>query len=118
MLPSKTFRSFSCRGAACCALLGKVLLFLSASLLAAISSLFAALLKLSRQKLDQIAATAGIAPLVVVPSQNFYALVAHHFGVLPIHNPPVRIALEIPRHQFLFPVTQNSLQQSLTGGPQ
>src|SRR6266478_1883910 len=43
-------------------------------------------LKLGRQQLDQIAATAGVAPLVVVPGQNFYTLVAHDFGVLRIHD--------------------------------
>src|SRR4029077_4507487 len=41
-------------------------------------------LELGGQELDQVAAAAGVAPLVVVPSQNFHAAVADDLGVFGV----------------------------------
>src|SRR6266568_1110089 len=38
------------------------------------------------QQFDQVAATAGVAPLIVVPRQNFHATVADDFGVFGVDD--------------------------------
>src|SRR6267154_419304 len=70
-------------------------------------------LKLRRQQHDQIATPARVAPLIVVPGENFHALVANHLGVFGIHDRRIRITLEVRRHQLLFSVGQNPLQRSV-----
>src|SRR5258706_4134891 len=52
-------------------------------------------LKLRGHELDQIAATAGISPLVVIPGQHFHATIADNFRIAGIDDGRVRIALEI-----------------------
>jgi len=52
-------------------------------------------LKLRGHELDQIAATAGISPLVVIPGQHFHATIAETTLVVPgIDDGRVRIALK------------------------
>src|SRR6266436_734471 len=67
------------------------------------------------EQLDQVTASAGIAPLIVVPGQNFYALVANHLGVFRVHDGRIRVAFEVRRHQLLFRVCQDSLQWPVSG---
>src|SRR5260370_15827034 len=64
------------------------------------------------QELEQVAATAGVAPLIVVPGQNFHAAVADHFGVFGIDDGGIRIALEVGGHEFLFRVAEDAFHQA------
>src|SRR6266478_76142 len=60
--------------------------------------------ELGRHEFDQVAAAAGVSPLVVVPGQHLYAAVPHHFGVTSIDNRGIRVALEIRGHQLFLGV--------------
>src|SRR5579859_3712426 len=82
-----------------------------------IVSLFMSL-EFARHQLDQIPATARIAPFVVVPSQHFHTLVADHFCVFRIHNRRIRIPFEVRRDQFLLGVSENSLHRPVGCGLQ
>src|SRR5215468_6386066 len=53
------------------------------------------LLEFACHQLDQVAATAGVTPLIVVPRQHLHALVADHLCILCVHNRRIRIALEV-----------------------
>src|SRR5438552_7204309 len=68
------------------------------------------------QELDEVAATAGVAPLIVVPGQNFYAAVADNFGVFGIDDGGIGIALEVGGDEFLFSVTEDALHGAAGGG--
>src|SRR5437667_521428 len=68
------------------------------------------------QELDEVAATARVAPLVVVPGQNFYAAVADDLGVFGIDDRGIGIALEVGRDEFLFSVTEDALHWAAGGG--
>src|SRR6266478_8052544 len=68
------------------------------------------------QELDEVAATAGVAPLVVVPGQNFYAAVADDFGVFGIDDGGIRIALEVGGDEFLFGVGEDALHGAVGSG--
>src|SRR5215472_7801922 len=77
---------------------------------------FVAASKLGSEELDQVATAAGIAPLVVVPSQNFDALVADDFGVAGVDDGGVRVGFEVGRDELFFGVTENAFHWSLRGG--
>src|SRR6266403_4012051 len=68
------------------------------------------------QEFDEVAATAGIAPLVVVPGQDFYAAVADNFGVFGIDNRGIRIPLEVGRDEFFLGVGEDALHRAIGGG--
>src|SRR5216683_1402868 len=68
------------------------------------------------QELDEVAATAGVAPLVVVPGQNFYAAVADDLGVFGIDDRGIRIAFEVGGDEFLFGVGEDALHGAVGGG--
>src|SRR6266436_1098019 len=72
--------------------------------------------KFGGQELDEVAATAGVAPLVVVPGQNFYAAVADDFGVFGIDDGGIRIALEVGGDEFLFGVGEDALHGAVGSG--
>src|SRR5690348_18084811 len=55
-------------------------------------------LELARHQLDQIAAPARIAPLVVVPRQHLDAAVAHYLGVAGIRSEEHTSELQSPVH--------------------
>ena len=75
-------------------------------------------LELGREELDQVAAAAGIAPLVVVPGQHLDALVADDLGVSGVDDRGIRIGLEVGRDEFFFGVAENSLHRAIRGGLQ
>src|SRR5438477_6568137 len=68
------------------------------------------------QELDEVAAAAGVAPLIVVPGQNFYAAVAHNFGVFGVDDGGIGIPLEVGGDEFLFGVTEDALHGAAGGG--
>src|SRR6266478_3739252 len=68
------------------------------------------------QELDEVAAAAGVAPLIVVPSQNFYAAVADDLGVFGIDDGGIRIAFEVGGDEFLFCVTEDALHRAAGSG--
>src|SRR5207245_10160327 len=68
------------------------------------------------QEFDEVAATAGIAPLVVVPGQDFYAAVADNFGVFSVDNGGIGIPVEVGGDEFLFRVTENAFHGTVCGG--
>src|SRR5260370_13417999 len=72
--------------------------------------------KFGGQELDEVAATAGVAPLVVVPGQNFYAAVADDLGVFGIDDGGIRIALEVGGDEFLFGVGEDALHRAVGSG--
>src|SRR5262249_4214412 len=55
-----------------------------------------------RDVFDQIAHAAGIAPLVVIPGEDFDHLAADHFCVLGVDDRGVGVFLEIGRDERLF----------------
>src|SRR5437879_2156402 len=74
------------------------------------------MLKLRSQQFDEVAATAGVAPLVVVPGQNFYAAITDNLGVFGIDDRGIRIALEVGGDEFLFGVAEDALHWTVGGG--
>src|SRR6266481_373239 len=72
-------------------------------------------LELRRQEFDQVAATAGVAPLIVVPGQDLDAAVTDDFGVLGIHDGGIRIALEVGGDELFFGVSKNTFHWSAGG---
>src|SRR5438477_2910102 len=68
------------------------------------------------QELDEVAAAAGVAPLVVVPGQNFYAAVADNFGVFGVDDGGIGIPLEIGGDEFFFRVTEDALHGAVRCG--
>src|SRR5580658_7766614 len=66
------------------------------------------------QKADQIDDAVGVAPLVVVPAQHFYA-VAHDLGKRRIHDRRAPVALEIRAYKFAGFDAQNALQLAFCG---
>src|SRR6266702_183403 len=70
------------------------------------------------QQFDQVAATAGVAPLIVVPRQNFHAAVADDFGVFGVNDGRIRIALKIGGDQLFFSEGENALHRAACGGLQ
>src|SRR5207248_5169992 len=83
--------------------------------LRSLSNLLRCRSKLGCQKLNQVAATAGVAPLVVEPSQNLDAAIADHFGVLGVDNGRVGIAFEVGGDQFFLGVAENALHGAICG---
>src|SRR5580704_17114135 len=71
-------------------------------------------LEFSGQELNEIAATAGVAPLVVVPGQNFDAAIADDFGVLGVNDGGIRIALKVGGGQLFFGVAENALHRTVS----
>src|SRR6266436_930584 len=67
------------------------------------------------QEFDEVAATAGIAPLVVVPGQNFYAAVADDFGVFGIDDRGIGIAFEVGGDELFFRVTEDTFHRAVGG---
>src|SRR5882762_9560448 len=76
------------------------------------------MLELGSQQLNQVAATAGVTPLVVVPSQNFHAAIADDLSVLGIHDGGIRIALEVGGNELFFVVAENTFHWSVGGSLQ
>src|SRR6267142_2522760 len=70
------------------------------------------------QELDQVAAPAGVTPLVVVPGQYFDAAVADDFGVFGVDDGRIRIAFEITRNEFFFSVAEDALHGTICCGLQ
>src|SRR5260370_4651717 len=70
------------------------------------------------QQFDQVAATAGVAPLIVVPRQNFDAAVADDFGVFGVDDGRIRIALEVGGDQLFFSVGKDAFHWAVRGGLQ
>src|SRR5579872_1078989 len=66
-------------------------------------------LQLAGHELDQVAATAGVTPFVVVPRQHLGAVSRHHPRVSRIHDRRVRIAAKIDGDEILFLVLENAL---------
>ena len=66
-------------------------------------------LKARRQKLDEIAATAGVAPFIVVPGKHLDAIGADDARIFRINNRGMRISAEIHGNQFFLGVFENSL---------
>src|SRR6266567_1725433 len=75
-------------------------------------------LEFGGQQFDQVAATAGVAPLIVVPRQNFHAAVADDFGVFGVNDGRIRIALEVGGDQLFFGIGENALHRAVCGGLQ
>src|SRR6267143_5927996 len=76
------------------------------------------MLELGSQQSNQIAAAAGVAPLVVVPGQNLHAAIADDFGVFRVHYGGVRIALEVGGDELFFGVSKNAFHWSVGGSLQ
>src|SRR6266853_2152069 len=74
------------------------------------------MLKLRSQQFDEVAATAGVAPLVVVPGQDFYAAIADNLGVFGIDDGGIRIALEVGGDEFLLGVAEDALHRTAGSG--
>src|SRR6266446_2877704 len=68
------------------------------------------------QEFDEVAATAGIAPLVVVPGQDFYAAVADDLCVFGIDDGGIRIAFEVGGDEFFLGVGENALHRAVGSG--
>src|SRR6266850_342105 len=64
------------------------------------------MLELGSQQFNQIAAAAGVTPLVVVPGQDFHAAIADDFGVLRVHYGGIRIALEVGGDELFFGISK------------
>src|SRR6266850_1957111 len=76
------------------------------------------MLELGSQQFNQIAAAAGVTPLVVVPGQDFHAAIADDFGVLRVHYGGIRIALEVGGDELFFGISKNTFHWSAGGGLQ
>src|ERR1700676_3461976 len=72
-------------------------------------------LERGRDKLDQVTHTAGVAPLVVVPGQHFYAFVANHFGVTGVDNGRVGVSFEVGGNEFFFGIGEDALERAFRG---
>ena len=70
------------------------------------------------KNLDQIAAAARVAPLVVVPREHLHAIRADDARVAGINDRRMRIAPEIDRDQFLFGVIEDALHRAFGGALQ
>ena len=68
-----------------------------------------------RQEFDQVAAAAGIAPLVVVPGQHLHAIIADDARVAGIHDRRMWVAAEIDGDQLFFRVCQDALHRAFGG---
>src|SRR5580704_11788186 len=75
-------------------------------------------LEFRSHEFDEIAATAGIPPLVVVPGQNLDAAVADDFGVAGIDDRGVRVAFEIGGDEFFFRGSEYALHWAMGRGLQ
>src|SRR5713226_4055271 len=73
-------------------------------------------LELGGQELDEVAATAGVAPLVVVPGQNFHAAVADDLCVFGIDYGRIRIAFEVGGDEFFLGVGEDAFHRAIGGG--
>src|SRR6202790_1014352 len=73
-------------------------------------------LELRGHEFDEVAAAAGIAPLVVVPGQDFDAAVTDDFGVAGVDDGRVRIAFEIGGDEFFFRVREDSFHGAVGRG--
>ena len=73
-------------------------------------------LKFRGQKFDEVAAAAGVAPLVVIPCENLHAVAPTTLVYSESTMDGARIAAEIRRDQLFFGVTQNALHRALGGG--
>src|SRR5580765_8716472 len=49
---------------------------------------------------EQVDAAVRVAPLVVVPRENFHEVAVHHLRVRGVDDRRMRVALEIDRHQL------------------
>src|SRR5437879_11627457 len=72
--------------------------------------------KLGGQKLDEVATTAGVAPLVVVPGQNFDTALSDNFGAFSIDDGRIRIALEVGGDELFFGVAEYAFHWAVGGG--
>ena len=63
-----------------------------------------------RNKLDEIADAAGVAPLVVVPGKHLDQSSVDDLRVFGINNRRIRIPFEVARDKRLFGKRQNSAQ--------
>src|SRR5579884_1750437 len=72
-------------------------------------------LEFARHELDQVAATAGVPPLVVVPGEHLDAAIAHDLRIAGVHNRRIGVAAEIGGNQFLLGVGKDSLHRPFGG---
>src|SRR5712692_4496975 len=57
---------------------------------------------LGRHQVDQIADTAGVAPLVVIPRDHFDAVAADYQGHMRVDDGGAGVSFEIRRDEFVF----------------
>ena len=65
--------------------------------------------------LDQLDATAGVAPLVVVPAKDLDEVAVDHLGALGVDDRAQRAVVEVGADQFFVGVAQDALERALGG---
>src|SRR5208282_5492771 len=69
-----------------------------------------------RHQVDQIADTAGVSPLVVIPGDHLDAVAADHQGHGRVDDGGAGVSFEIGRDQFAFLEAEVALQRARLGG--